>query len=222
MCNSKTEMEGQPTNDILKQLLEAHAVGFVEENGWVVPNSKLPAIRSTWYPKEEHLSGLLQIEVFLEGGQIIEECFAGLPNENGKLNDAFENFSRNSLHVMLSAFWGKHDPEQVDIEDWNIGGHNYSAYIGPFGNRGDTDIEPRIPENAFEQIENAIKMSNVTDNYHWFRTFFCNTGNNDNVYEALKDNQDWHEGLTAIKSIDWKISDQFYSTRNFIIVIKNT
>lgn len=215
-------MEGHPANDILKKFFKAHSIDIAEESGWIVPNSTLPAIRSTWYPNEDHLSGLLQIEVYLEGGRVLEECFAGLPNESGKLNDAFENFARNSFHVMMSAFWKKHDAEQVDIENWNIDGKDYVVYLGPFGNRGGEGIEPRIPINAFEQIERTIKKSDISNDYHWFRNFFCNTGNNDNVYESLKDNENWDEGLSTLKAIEWTKSDQFYSTRNFIILKKNT
>jgi hypothetical protein len=215
-------MEGHSANDILKQFFEAHQLDVSEEKGWIIPNSNLPAIRSSWYPNEDHLSGLLQIEVFLGKGIIIEECFAGLPNENGKLNDAFENFSRNSLHVLLSAFWEKLDPDQVDVEEWKIGSNTYSAYIGPFGNRGGTDEGITIPEGAFEKIEKAIKLSNLTGKHHWFRTYYCNSGNGDNVYEALQDNQIWEEGLSAIKSVNWEASAEFYSTRNFLVLIKNT
>ncbi len=215
-------MEGKTANEILKKIFEAHNVEFSEKNGWVIPYSKLPAIRSTWYPNDEKSSGLLQIEVFIEEGKILEECFAGFPSDNGKLNDAYENFSRNSLHVMLSAFWEKHDPQQVEKESWNINNSSYSIYIGPFGNRGGNGIEPRIPENTLDQIENAIKRTNITDKYNWFRTFYGNVGNSETVYEALKNNETWSEGLDALKSVNWVMSDQYYSTRNFIIVVKNT
>jgi len=215
-------MEAKTANEILKKIFEAHNVAFSEGNGWIIPYSKLPAIRSTWYPNDEKSSGLLQIEVFIEEGKILEECFAGFPSDHGKLNDAYENFSRNSLHVMLSAFWEKHDPQQVEKESWNINNSSYSIYIGPFGNRGGSEIEPRIPENTFDQIENAIKRTNITDKYNWFRTFYGNVGNSETVYEALKNNETWTEGLDALKSVNWIISDQYYSTRNFIIVVKNT
>jgi hypothetical protein len=213
-------MKGQSANEELRQLFEGHSMEVVEKDGWLFPNYKLPAIRATWYPNNEHLSRLLQVEVFLEKGQVMEESFAGLPNKHGKLNDAFENFSRNSFHVMLSALWEKHDSEQVSKELWCIGSGNYHIYIGPFGQRGGKGLDALTPMNAFEQIEKAIKTSKLTNKYHWFRIFFCNTGKEEQIYEALKDNENWHEGLQAIKSVDWKEHNQYYSSRNFIIAIK--
>ena len=215
-------MKSKSVNEILKKIFEAHEVDFVEESEWIFPYSKLPAVRATWYPNDEALSGLLQIEVFIEKGKILEECFAGYPTEEGKLNNAFENFIHNSFHVLLSAFWKKHDSEQVEIETWNIGEDNYTIYIGPFGNRGGSEIAPRIPKNAFNEIEKAIKNTDLSESHNWFRTFFCNLGNQETVYEALLNNKNWQLGIDTLKNLDWKTSNEYYSTRNFIIAIKNT
>ena len=214
-------MQGITATDILKKLFEAHNIEFSEENEWILPNSELPAIRATWYPYESQACGLLQIEVFIEKGVLLEECFAGFPSDKGKLYDAFENFSQNSLHVMLSAFWEKHDNQQVEKEFWSIDNIDYAVYIGPFGNRGGDDTQPRIPENFFDHIEKAIKRMNMTDTYNWFRTFYSNLGNGEMVYEALMNNETWSEGLETLKAVYWEPSDQYYSTRNFIIAIKN-
>ncbi|WP_223148929.1 DUF6348 family protein [Aquimarina sp. RZ0] len=54
------------------------------------------------------------------------------------------------------------------------------------------------------------------------RTFYSNVGNSETVYEALKNNRTWSEGLDALKSVNWEMSDEYYSTRNFIIATKNT
>ncbi|KAA1243536.1 DUF6348 family protein [Aquimarina sp. RZ0] len=113
LLNNAEALQKDSPNEILKKIFEAHNMEFSEENEWIIPYSKLPAIRSTWYPNDKQVCGLLQIEVFIEKGTILEECFAGFPSGKGKLNDAYENFSRNSLHVMLSAFWEKHGPQQV-------------------------------------------------------------------------------------------------------------
>jgi len=215
-------MEENSAKNLLKKLFESHNIEFNEENDWILPYSKLPAIRSAWYPYDDRLCGLLQIEVFLEEGQILEECFAGFPTENGKLLDAFENFARNSLHVLMSAFWEKHNSNQVEKEIWNFKGNNFTLHIGPFGNRGGDGIHPRVPKNTFKLIKKAIMYSDINYKYNWFRIFYSNLGNNEKVYEALKNNKPWHEGLNALKAVNWKVSNEYYSTRNFIIAVKNT
>jgi hypothetical protein len=60
----------------LSDLIEAHEVPFHVEDEWVVPSSKLPAIRAKWYPREDN--GLLEVDVLLEDERIINECFAGI------------------------------------------------------------------------------------------------------------------------------------------------
>ncbi len=215
-------MEDLTAKEYLKELLIAHEVEFIEENEWLVPFSKLPAIRATWLPNASQSSGLLQIDVFIEENILIEECFAGLGTDAEGLKDAFNNFSVNSLHVLLSAFWGKHDPQQVDKEIWHINGSDHTVYIGPFGNRGANSEHPGVPDQAFGIIENNIKNSNIKNQYNWFRTFFCNIGDSEKIYEALHNNEKWLNGENALKSLDWPVSNDYYSTRNFIIAIKNT
>lgn len=213
-------MEAQSVNNILAKLLDSHEVDFAEENGWLLPYAKLPAVRATWYDSEERRSGLLRIEVYIEADQILEECFAGMPTQEGKLNDAFGNFVTNSFHVLLSAFWNKHAPEQVEKEHWSINGSSYTAFIGPYGIRGAEGTQRIIPKETFETIEKSIRSSVLSEDCHWFRIFFCNIGNGEMVFEALQNNEMWEAGISALKALDWQEKDQYYSFRNFIVLLK--
>jgi hypothetical protein len=95
----------------LKRLFEAHDISCTVEDQWVVPNNALPAIRALWYPQETN--GRLDIQVLLKGGVFIEECFAGVGDNNKAFSDAFQNFMINSFHVLLAALWDKNDPERI-------------------------------------------------------------------------------------------------------------
>ena len=86
----------------ISDLFEAHNVPFHVEDEWVVPFGKLPAIRVTWYPREE--SGLFEAEVLLEDKRILLECFAGIGQGKKGITDALQNFCVNSFHVLLAAF----------------------------------------------------------------------------------------------------------------------
>lgn len=212
-------MEPQSVNNLLAKLLNAHGVDFAEESGWLLPYAKLPAVRATWYDSEDRPSGLLRIEVYIKLDQVLEECFAGMPTKEGKLNDAMGNFVTNSFHVLLSAFWNKHDPEQVETENWHIGGENYVAFIGPYGIRGAEGTQRVIPQEAFKTIEKSISSSVLSKDVNWFRIFFCNIGNGEMVFEALQNNGIWESGVSALKSLDWQEKDQYYSFRNFIVLV---
>ena len=58
--------------------------------------------------------------------------------------------------------------------------------------------------------------------YNWFRTYFAHLPNGELVFEALHNNEDWKEGDNALKSINWKKSNTFYSVRNFIVARKSS
>ena len=205
--------------DELSELMKAHGVQFHIENEWIVPYGKLPAIRAIWYPREH--SGVLEIEVLLEDERIIYECFAGFGAEREGINSAIQNFCVNSLHVLLAAFWELNDSEQVTTEEWEINGKSYIAYIGGFGTRSNRGITPEIPENLFEVIEKTIKNELIDHKISWFRCFFCNLSG-EYTFEALRDNEIWEHGLNALKSLQWKAADGYYSVRNFLVLKEYT
>ena len=189
------------------------------ENEWVVPLGKLPAIRATWYPRED--SGRLEIDVLLEDERLINECFAGIGSGREGISDALQNFCVNSFHVLLAAFWGVNDPDQVMTEKWSIHGKEYTAYIGNFGTRGSADVEPIIPDGLFESVENAIKKEPLQEKLSWFRCFFCDVSGA-HTFEALRDNEVWESGLSALKSLPWAKTDGYFSVRNFLIIKANS
>ena len=210
-------MEPLDAKEYLCELLQAHEVPFHTENEWVVPYGKLPAIRSTWFQKET--SGVLEVEVLLGGGRIINECFSGFGvNKEGILN-GMENFCINSFHVLLSAFWKKHEPDQVEIEDWFINGVNYKAYIGNFGTRTTEGVEASIPKGLFDALEKAIKNESFESDISWLRVFFGSVSG-EFTFEALKDNEVWESGISMLKAQSWEKTEGYYSVRNFIVLRK--
>ncbi len=208
-------MEHTDLSNILCKLMKAHDVDYEMENEWIVPYGRLPAIRASWWPGEE--SGRLDIEVFLEDDRKIYECFAGFGSGNDGINNALENFVVNSYHVLLSAFWECHDPEQVEVEKWKIHGSEYVAYIGSIGTRASEGIQPHVPDSFFETIEKSIKATALEKETHWFRHFFCDI-QGERTFESLKDNDTWQEGHKAIENLSWKKSTGYYSARNFLVL----
>lgn len=207
----------EPINLIeqLSKLMEAHDVPFHIEQEWLVPYGKLPAIRATWYPRDKN--GLLEVDVILDDERIINECFAGLGSGSDAINDALQNFSINSFHVLLAAFWQINDPEQTATEEWNINGKLYTVYIGNFGTRGSDGISPEIPEKLFDTLEQTIKKKQHEHDISWFRFFFCDVSG-EHTFEALKNNEEWETILPGLKSLPWKSSEGYYSVRSFIVL----
>ena len=198
--------------------MKAHGVPVDRHNEWITPNGELPAIRATWFPGEQ--SGRLDVEVLIEEGRLVEECFAGIQGEQSAKQDAIENFCTNSLHVLLAALWGLNDTEQVTTEIWTIGKQRYTAYIGNFGTRGTIEAKPEVPEQLFETIERTIKREQLNQDYHWVRNFFCDI-KGEPTYESLLDSEPWESGISALASLGWKKSNGYYSVRNFLVLKRN-
>src|SRR5688500_10328905 len=123
-----TTAEPESLVNHVSQLMQAHGVACDIEREWVVPNGALPAIRASWFPRAG--SGVLEVEVRLENKPILNECFAGLGDGKAAIGDALQNFTTNSFHVLLAAFWNIDDPQQVTTEDWTVSGTTFRAFIG--------------------------------------------------------------------------------------------
>ncbi len=199
----------------LSDLMEAHDVPFHVENEWIVPYGQLPAIRATWFPREN--TGRFDVDVLVRDGVILQECFAGFGAANVGIADGLQNFCTNSFHVLLAAFWDKNDPDQVTTERWLVGNKPYKAYIGNFGTRGSKDAEPSIPDGLFESIEKTVKLESLDHDCHWIRHFFCDV-KGDQTFEVLLDNEHWQNGRESLMSLDWQKSGGYYSVRNFIVL----
>ena len=210
-------MEPIDLKEYISELLQSHDVPFHTENEWVVPYGELPAIRSTWFQKET--SGVFEVEVLLDGERIINECFSGLGVGKEGILNGLENFCVNSFHVLLAAFWKKHDSEQVEIENWLINGINYKAYIGNLGTRATKGVEASIPKNLFESLEKSIKNEALESEISWFRVFFGSVSG-EFTFEALKENEVWENGISMLHAQPWEKPEGYYSVRNFIVLRK--
>lgn len=210
-------MEPLDLKEYIGELLEAHNVPFHTENEWIVPYGELPAIRSTWFQNEK--TGVFEVEVLLEGGRIINECFSGSGVGKEGILNGLENFCINSFHVFLSAFWKKHDSEQVEIENWRISGVNYKAYIGNLGTKATKGTQASIPDNFFEALEKTIKDETLTSTVSWFRVFVGNVSG-EFIFEALKENDVWEKGVSMLNAQPWEKKEGYYSVRHFIVLQK--
>lgn len=199
----------------LLELFKRHELVSTVQDGWVFPNSELPAVRGVWHPGETH--GRLDMHVLVRDGVLIEECFAGIGVGDIGLADGLQNFNINSFHTLLSAIWFRHDPEQVETEAWAVRGRQFIAFIGNVGTRSSIGIMPSVPTGVMTPLEAAIRSESLQHDLHWFR-FYVGHFNGDFTFEALKDNEPWPAGESALASCGWTPCEGFYSARLFIVL----
>lgn len=207
----------QKAREDLQKLFEEHGLTLHQEDGWLCVDGNSNKVHAAWYPNE--WSGIYEVKVKNMGFELIES-FGGVGEGEKGYADGLQNFVTNSLHVILAAFFGIVDENQVAVEQWEIDGTMYDMYLGPYGSRLSTEhIEP--PENYIDEVESAIKKIKELPDIVWFRTFYCNVNDEKHMVEALYNNNEWGEpGINSIKALDWPVSKNYYSIRNFIVGIK--
>lgn len=214
-------MNAEQLQDFLCQLFERHGVEMDRYNDWILKDGSLPAIRAKWSQHEAENSGRLDVQIALDKDTYIEECFVGYGKEHKGTLDALHNFMINSFHVCLAAFWDEIDEEQVTVEDWEVSGKQWRAYIGNYGCRSASAQTPPVPEGLFERIEAAIKREDLTSSMHWVRLFYGNVDKKKSYSEVLLDNKSWEAGEQVLTEINWPQSDVYYSMRLFFILKPN-
>jgi hypothetical protein len=133
------------------------------------------------------------------------------------LADGFQNFTINSFHVLLSALWSQHDPEQFEIESWSVRSRQFRAFIGDVGTRSSSGAKLSLPVELMPKLASAVQSEPLDQDLHWFGTYVANI-NGEFTFAALKDNEPWPAGLTTLASCGWGPCGSFYSARLFMVL----
>ncbi len=206
----------------LEELFQAHGLATTDYEGWVSVDGEMPGIAATIVQEWDHESTYsvqLDVEVAYDQDTMIVESFAGIGLSRPEaIQNAFENFCRNSYHVFLAACWGQVAEDQVSVEHWDIEGTHWEVFVGNYGIRNFGEQKVDIPEDAFPTVENLLRALPLEASLYWLRVFYSDVGNGDTVTEVLLNNEVWEEAQAAISALDWPKLDGFYSVRNFLMM----
>ena len=131
--------------------------------------------------------------------------------------DALTSFTANSFHVFPAALWGNNDPEQINAEEWMIGGKHYVAYVGNFGIRNSDGITVHVPASLFSEIEAVIKSE-------LSRTIFIGFASTSvtwkiiSLLRRLKTMRFGKKVYVASEERIWERRSGFYSVRLFAVL----
>jgi len=208
-------------NDLLADLLEAHDLPAEVDRGWIFTAEDTPPLSAEFFNQRQQESVYalqLDVRAGLADGRMLVESFAGWgPSLPDAATRAFANFAVNSLHVLLGAFFRKPD-DQILVEEWEIAGARWKAFIGNLGINARCGEQRSLPDSLFPTIERLIRSSRLDQDMHWFRFFYCNVGTGEVVTEALFDNESWQSGEEALRSLPWERADSYYSVREFLVL----
>ena len=207
----------------LALLFAGHGIRVVRQGDWLVPDgSSGPYLRTVLSPFDAGPNGAtvrLDVEIALSEKYRIMESFGGLGStEVEAASNALDNFCQSSFHVVLAAFYGSSDPDQVATETWSLSGVKYQAVIGNYTVRSFDGNGTPIPEEAFPTLATLIGALPSSEELYWVRLFYCNPGDGEAVTEILLNNEEWNAAQAAIAALPWQRTTWFYSARVFLVL----
>ena len=160
----------------------------------------------------------LDVHFTLPGGETVLESFAGVGDGfDGARGDALQNFVRGSFHVLLRGLLIGGADEQVDVEEWRVGGERAVATIGAVTSRG-VGPDGNVPTAWFTTLEAEIKRLGLAADLTWIRFYYGHANQATMAVEVLRNNEPWREVEETMAALSWPESDAFYSVRLFLIL----
>jgi hypothetical protein len=208
--------------DDIQEMLTSHGVKDIRnENGWVLADGELPALRADYWinsQTEERCTVNVDFTLAVRSGRRIIECYADFGSDLCQATGKnLYKFCAGALHVFLSAYWDHHEPDQVDKETWHANDRQWDAYLSSMINYVTEEQKAGFPKDYMARLEQAICDLPLSEPEHWISMFFCNL-KNDWTVEVRLDN-DIHEGLTqVVREMDWPSADGMYTQRQFILL----
>lgn len=225
-CNRVVPPKGnQPPvsaiNNFLLEVFKAHGVDCAHQGEWIV--FLKPGIRASGsivreIPHENSITIQLDVRFELAPGRTIIESFGSIAQTREQaVSDALQNFTANSFHVLLAAFFGAED-DQVSMEEWTIGGRPRLVTIGNAGIKGTPPVQGEQLISWFKPFEEKLKSMQLGPGTHWVRLYYGQIQAKAIACEVLLDNEVWAELQTEMAAIDWPSGEDFYSVRVFLVV----
>lgn len=205
----------------LLQLFQAHGVEAEADGEWVrFPGRDMKAGAGVAEERRQGEVSIVQLGVRFDIApwRTIVESFAGFGgNTESAVADAFHNFTVNSFHVLLAAFF-RRDDKQVSQEEWVIGGRKSRLTIGNMGVRGQPPVQGQGLVAWVEQFRERVKEKALGPGTHWLRVYYAQMEGKATACEVLRNNEVWDEMQSEMASVDWPSGEAFYSVRVFLIV----
>lgn len=206
----------------LRELLQAHDVTCLEEGPWLRLGPAGPRAQAWFVDAKTHTRHCsVRLDVVLQlwtGRELVESCGGFGTTAHEAERDAFENFTRGSLHVLLAAFVRPPDEdEQVSVEEWEIAGVRRRVVLGNIVGRGVRPSEDAT-NGWFQFLESAIETLPLASGTHWVRIYYAQQHSEPLMLEVLLDNEEWPELKAALAELPWPRAQDFLSQRLFLVL----
>lgn len=214
-------------NEQLVALLEQHDLEMGQTEDYFFAEGQFPGIVAQAFLMEDFgESVVVQVDITMlfPNDSFVESFVAQAATIEDAVENIFEQFESNVLHTFIMAFWGKAKrvPNGVGTDIWDLNGARYEAVVSNYGYRGYEEFDEIIPDidALFDVIKSSIEAYPVTKDIYAVRTVYTNGSNGEKITEALISNEEFPLLQEAVSNLDWKASENYYSVRNLVLLMK--
>lgn len=212
-----------PAHEVLHALLTAHGYDAHLKGDRVVVTGHEAQWSGEIHTQKNGDEPMVQVDiaVHLPGGHTVIESFAGIGSElQYALGDAFNTFTQNSFHVLLSAFFGGNECE---VQEWPLPTGRFRVFISGATFRGDPPGEGEEMVEWYNSFALGIAHTPLDHNGpHWIRLYYGQHERKTMMCEVLLDNEVWEGAQEAMAQYPWLEADEFYSARLFMVLVPVT
>jgi len=214
-------------NEFLVALLASYDIKVEKTEQYYFADEFFPGIIAQAFEMEDFGDSVvvqLDVSLLFQNDSFVESFVAQATTVEDAIANAFEQFETNVLHTLIMAFWdqGKKIDNGVGTDVWEINGHRWEVVISNYGYRGAEDLDDILPDidTMFDAIKSSIEAYPLSKDVHAVRTVYNNGSNNEQVIEALINNEEFPELQKAISKLAWKPSENFYAIRNLVLLMR--
>jgi len=189
----------------LTPLFAAQDLTPEQRGNWWLVDGLYPAIHV-------HADGhVLTIDLALTENVRVSETY---PAKNG-----LSLFRDGALPLLLSAFWGRHNPGQVTRQVIRRADGPWQIFTGPYLRQVETGERPPVPYLLFETIAACLQAYPADGDIHWLSVNVAI--DEEGPYADIRLNDQRLPGLeTAIRALDWLYDGRDYRLRNAALLIR--
>lgn len=217
----REDRERAPLREGIRAAFESHGIAADDVAGTSYLAAGGLAVGVEVFNEDRTASGWscqIDVRVVLPDARILIESFSGLGADRAAMfRDALESFVRSSFHVLLCALITATPDDQVDVEEWIVGGTRYRAFIGDVVSRG-RPPGGRPPTDWFPDFERAIGALDLDGDLHWIRLYYAQMNHETMAVEVLLDNEPWNSVQSQMAAFPWPRAAEFYSARIFMML----
>ncbi|MFL9483619.1 DUF6348 family protein [Chitinophagaceae bacterium LWZ2-11] len=213
------EITEQIDNNVIVNLFAKHGISCEISDGILLFEKQHIIVHTRLFRRTHAAVIMLQLDFHLEfgfGKEIIESCTGMGDDLQSALNDAWINFTINSFHTLLAAFFTPDYDDQIERSDLHITDNRFTMICNPIITRG------KQPGNTttewLQQFNTEITKHRLSNETHWIRLYYAGTSENIYGHEVLLDNNNWTELESLLPSFNFPITNEFSSVRLFMIL----